>query len=50
MHVHEVLRRDRERYAQGVAKEAREEGVKTGIKTGIKTGKMQQAIIVAKKC
>ena len=45
MHVHEVLRRDRERYAQGVAKEAREEGVKTGIKTG----KMQQAIIVAKK-
>ena len=34
MHVHEVLRRDRE-----IAR-----------KDGIKTGKLQQAIIVAKKC
>ena len=33
MHVHEVLRRDRENYA----KEARKEGIKTGMVTGIKT-------------
>ena len=37
MHVHEVLRRDRENYA----KKAREEGRKTG--------KLEQAILVAKK-
>lgn len=28
MHVHEVLRRDRENYAKGVAKEAAKEGIK----------------------
>ena len=37
MHVHEVLRRDREKYAQGVAKEAKKEG------------KLEQAIIDAQK-
>ena len=41
MRVHEVIRRDREKYAQGVAKEAREKG--------IKTGKLEQAILDAKK-
>ena len=45
MHVHEVLRRDRENYAKEYAKEAR----KDGIKTGIKTGKLEQAILDAKK-
>ena len=33
MHVHEVLRRDRENYAKEYAKGARKEGIQTGIKT-----------------
>ena len=37
MHVHEVLRRDREKYA----KEAKKEG--------IKEGKLKQTVIVARK-
>ena len=41
MRVHEVIRRDREKYA--------EEARKAGIKTGIKTGKLEQAILDAQK-
>ena len=45
MHVHEVLRRDRENYAKGVAKVAAKEAKKEGIKEG----KLKQTVIVARK-
>ena len=49
MHVHEVLRRDREKYAQGVEKKAKKEGIQEGIKEGIKEGIMKKAILDAQK-